>query len=254
MYTTSYPENFYDMKKYIELYLIAAAMITLVSDELLAQTPQNMSKEQLTITATDDFEIDGQGTASAWETTSWITLNALKDPGEVYDTRVKVLYSTTGIYFLFNCQDQQITATLEEDFADLYNEDVVEVFLWTDEQYPIYFEYEVSPLNYELPILIPKIGKSFLGWRPWHYKGERLTRHETHIFRSGDQVEGWTAEFFIPYALLTPLSNVPPQPGTTWRANLYRIDYDREQPVWWSWRPIVNNFHDHELFGTFKFQ
>ena len=43
------------------------------------------------------------------------------------------------------------------DFLDLYNEDVVEVFLWPDESFPVYFEYEVSPLNYELPIIIPKL-------------------------------------------------------------------------------------------------
>ena len=36
---------------------------------------------------------------------------------------------------------------------DLWNEDVFEVFLWTDERYPVYFEYEISPLNHELPIL-----------------------------------------------------------------------------------------------------
>ena len=39
---------------------------------------------------------------------------------------------------------------------DLWNEDVFEVFLWTDERYPVYLEYEISPLNHELPILDPE--------------------------------------------------------------------------------------------------
>ena len=64
---------------------------------------------------------------------------------------------------------------------DLWNEDVFEVFLWTDERYPVYFEYEISPLNRELPILIPNFGGQFLGWRPWHYERDRLTRKATSI-------------------------------------------------------------------------
>jgi hypothetical protein len=32
-----------------------------------------------------------------------------------------------------------------------------------------------------------------------------------HINKDGDAVTSWTAEFFIPYTLLKPLNNVPPQ-------------------------------------------
>jgi len=212
-----------------------------------------MNDKTLQINRSADFDIDGKGTAEQWSKTDWVPLNPL-NAELAYDTRVKVLYSESGMYFLFQNEDEKITATLEEDNLDLYNEDVVEVFLWTDEQYPMYFEYELSPLNYQLPILIPKVGKDFMGWLPWHYEGDRVTRHLTHIQEEGDKITGWIAEFFIPYELLKPLNRVPPQTGTKWRANMYRIDYDKKQPVWWSWQPIVNNFHDHELFGTFEFQ
>lgn len=219
------------------------------------QAQDNMDETDiLTVRSCADFEITGKGDHDNWKLTSWVDLRPLRDPGEVYQTKVKILYSSKGMYFLFWCEDETITATLEEDFTDLWNEDVVEVFLWTDEAYPIYFEYEISPLNYELPILVPKMGKSFLGWRPWHYTGERRTRHATNIQKTGETTEGWTAEFFIPYELLRPLNKVPPQAGTRWRANMYRIDYDLEKPVWWAWRPIVNNFHDNHLFGTLEFE
>ena len=81
-----------------------------------------------------------------------------------------MLYSKTGLYFLMDGTDRKLTATMTEDFMDLWNEDVFEVFLWTDERYPVYFEYEISPLNHELPILVPNFGGQFLGWRPWHYE------------------------------------------------------------------------------------
>ena len=205
---------------------------------------------------TADFKITGKGTDVSWKNTQWITLTPHQSIKPGYETQVKILYSDTGIYCLYKCGDTKITATLKEDFLDLYNEDVVEVFFWTDEHVPIYFEYELSPLNYELPILVPNIKGSFLGWKPWHYEGSRKTRHETYITKEKsdtDRVVSWTAEFFIPYSLLTPLTNVPPQKGTRWRANFYRLDYDRGQERW-SWQPIRKNFHDFERFGTLLFE
>jgi hypothetical protein len=62
------------------------------------------------------------------------------------------------------------------------------------------------------------------------------------------------AEFFIPYKLLNPLPNVPPSPGTLWRANMYRIDYDKEKSASFSWQKTNVNFHDYQNFGTFKFE
>jgi len=142
---------------------------------------------------------------------------------------------------------------MKGDFLDLWNEDVVEAFFWPDESEPIYFEYELSPLNYELPILVPNNKGKFLGWRPWHYEGSRQTKHAIHINKNGEVVTSWTAEFFIPYSLLTPLNNVPPHKGTCWRANFYRIDYDKGESSW-VWQQVVKNFHDYELFGHLVFE
>ena len=38
-----------------------------------------------------------------------------------YETRVKLLYSETGLYVLMNGSDTRITATMTEDFLDLWN-------------------------------------------------------------------------------------------------------------------------------------
>jgi hypothetical protein len=62
----------------------------------------------------------------------------------------------------------------------------------------------------------------------------------------------WIAEFFIPYALLKPLRNVPPEKGNKWRMNMYRIDYDKQYSSW-TWQPIEKNFHDYEKFGVMIF-
>jgi hypothetical protein len=167
-----------------------------------------------------------------------------------------MLYSNTGLYFLMEGTDRTLTATMNEDFMDLWTEDVFEVFLWTDERFPVYFEYEISPLNRELPILIPNFGGQFLGWRPWHYDRDRVTRRATSVIggpkRSHASIQGWRAEFFIPYTLLRPLQNVPPKAGTRWRANFYRMDYDAGRHTHWEWAR-VGSFHEYEKFGDLQF-
>jgi hypothetical protein len=211
----------------------------------------------ITIKKCSDFTVTGDGSSSAWKNTEWISIIQRTPNNITYSTKVKVLYSETGIYFLFDCEDKKLTVSLQDDNLDLYNEDVVELFLWTQEDFPVYFEYELSPLNYELPIIIPNYNGNFFGWLPWHYEDDRKTRHATSTRggekESGSNVSAWTAEIFIPFKLLTPLRQVPPQSGTKWRANLYRIDYD-QGATYFSWQPVSTNFHDYKNFGTFIFE
>ncbi|HEX5170433.1 MAG TPA: carbohydrate-binding family 9-like protein [Cyclobacteriaceae bacterium] len=212
----------------------------------------NAQFKALTVKHTDDFEVTGDGINAAWKNAGWVALEKRKGETD-YKTNAKFLYSDTGLYVFFHCEDRKITATYAEDFADLYLEDVVELFLWTDESVPLYFEYEISPLNRELAILVPNFGGDFFGWTPWHYEDKRLTRHATKIVKDDKgTVTFWTAEVFIPYALLKPLLNVPPKKGSQWRINFYRIDYDNGSSSW-VWNPVEVNFHDYKNFGVMKF-
>lgn len=209
-------------------------------------------KDVLVVKHTTDFKLSGTGVANAWKMTEWVPLEKRKGASE-YVTQVKLLYSDSGIYSLFYCQDQKITSTLKADFANLWTEDVVEIFFWPDESIPLYFEYELSPHNYELSILVPNLDDNFLGWRPWQYEGPRKTRHAAVVVKDekGNPLH-WIAEFFIPYALLKPLRNVPPKKGMQWRMNMYRIDYDQAYTSW-TWQPVEKNFHDYEKFGIMIF-
>ncbi|MFO0844340.1 MAG: amidohydrolase family protein [Gemmataceae bacterium] len=212
----------------------------------------------LRVKPTADFEVTGDGRAEAWKKAEWEPLHRRAADGLPYETKVKVLYSKTGLYVLMDATDRKVTATLKEDFLNLWTEDVFEVFLWTDERDPVYFEYEISPLNYELPILIPNLGDRFMGWRPWHYEGKRKVRKATSsvggALKSGGEITGWKAEVFIPYELLNPLRNVPPKPGSRWRANFYRMDYDDGKTTSWDWARVGPSFHEYRKFGTLVFE
>ena len=205
----------------------------------------------------ENFAVNGRGDAAAWEAVAWTPLNPRKGASNAPETRIKVAWSDTGLYVLMHAADARVTATLEEDFSDLWKEDVFEAFLWPDERDTIYFEYEISPLGRELPILIPNLDGRFLGWRPWHYGGDRRVRHATSTIggpkEPGASIQAWRAEVMIPFAVLRPLRSVPPASGSRWRANFYRVDYD-EGTIQWDWARVGASFHEFRRFGTLQFK
>ncbi len=245
--------NTHNNRSRFTIFLTLLMAATVFAGSALSGSPE----DSVVVKRCNDFKISGSGDAAAWNNTPWIHLTQRSGDTSGYSTRVKILYSGTGIYFLFNCNDKKLTSTMKADNLNLWEEDVVEVFLWPDDSFPVYFEYELSPMNYELPIMVPNYKGNFLGWLPWHYEGERKTRHLTAVTggkkESGSSVTGWTAEIFIPYKLLTPLNKVPPAPGTRWRANMYRIDYDDGMRSF-SWQKTEKTFHDYKKFGTLVFE
>ena len=254
------------MKKNLFLIVICSLIVSFISSVRLLSAPDpetgeisstEMQAGNLLIKKSQDFKVTGDGSADAWKNTGWVTLEQQGPEYAPYTTRVKVLYSGTGIYFLFDCEDRKLTSAIIGDQQNIYTEDVVEVFLWPEENFPVYFEYELSPLNYELTIMVPNYNGKFFGWLPWHYEGDRKTQRETSVTggkkESGSTVSGWKAEFFIPYKLLTPLPKVPPVSGTKWRANMYRIDYDKGT-AHYAWQKTNKSFHEYNKFGTFIFE
>lgn len=211
------------------------------------------------IKQTEDFSITGKGGALQWNRTAWTAIPFLIGNGRKYDTKAKLLYSETGIYCLFNCEDDTLTATMQQDLMPLWEEDVVEVFLQPDISQTNYFEYEISPLNYELPLTIFNSGGALNRWIPFQYPDDRKTRHTVAV-QGGEQlpgasVKGWTAEFFIPYTLMKPVLEKSPVSGSTWKGNLYRIDYDHErEETLWALFKNNGNFHEYDNFGFFHFE
>ena len=224
-----------------------------------AQAPTSSgSWASAAVRTTDDFELAGDGSNAAWQKAEWNAMRRRPPGAHPYDTRFKILYSKTGLYVLMDGTDQKLTTTGRADFENLWEEDVYEAFFWTDESEPLYFEYEISPLNNELPILVPNNGGAFMGWRPWHYEKGRKIRKATAAVggkkEGGAAVQGWRAEFFIPYELFKGLKNSPPAAGTRWRANFYRMDYDDGKRTQWDWAAVGPSFHEYLKFGALLFE
>jgi hypothetical protein len=189
------------MRSLTVLFLVFS---TVVGSNSKAETIAN---DTILVKRTTDFEVTGNGDRHEWKKALWNSIPQRRDTLNKRETKVKTLYSQKGIYFLFNNQDEVLTASKKEDFDSLWLEDVNEVFLWPDTTNTIYFEYEISPFNNELPLLVPHLNGKFIGWRPWTYTKERKTRHMTNIVgdrKTGGKINSWTSEFF--YTLRTTCS------------------------------------------------
>jgi hypothetical protein len=214
---------------------------------------------QTLVRRTSDFKVTGSGKAKEWQKAEWLAIPPLKGKAPGYATRAKLLYSDAGIYVLFDCEDRKLVTTMTRDGDDLWREDVVEIFLQPNPKHPFYFEYEISPINYQLSLLIANNKGTFFGWQAWKDVGARGVRRATAARggkkKSKAKVTGWSAEFFVPYELLRGMTGVPPKPGSVWRGNLYRIDHDSGKAVHFAWsKPSKPNFHQYQRFGFLRFE
>ena len=175
-----------------------------------------------------------------------------------YQTFFKMGYSDSGLYFLFHCTDRKKSCSEMKDGDDLYTEDVLEIFLRPDSRYPVYLEYELSPLNKELVLMVSHNGELFYGWKPFHYEGGRKTRHitwsEKGALRPGRELMSWEAMCYLPFSLLEGIVPAAPVPGTVWTGNIFRIDYDGQDISRYGWDTSCGTeFHDYEKFGEIRF-
>src|SRR6185436_20120448 len=107
----------------------------------------------------------------------------------------------------------------------LWDKDVVELFAAPDPaQLNHYTEYEWAPNNEALDLRLRRPESDFVWSSGMEWK-----------VRVNQRRKLWTCEARIP---LTSLSATPPQPGTRWRVNLYRID--RAHKVFLASNPTLN--------------
>ncbi len=242
----------------MKLLFTIAATIFFSFESSAATLNLNIIDTPLLVRKCNDFLVNGKGDNAEWEKTKWTALNKINEGGKNYESKFKILYSSTGLYVLFSGEDDKITSSYKNDFDNLFNADVFEVFFHPDLSENIYFEYEISPLEKELVLLILNRKGKMGGWIPWHYEDKNKTIKKVNInggpMESGASIKSWTAEIFFPYKLLNPLLNVPPVSGMRWNANFCRLDYDTGTQYLWSWSPVEKSFHEFKKYYSLQFE
>lgn len=198
---------------------------------------------------TRDFAPDGKLTAAEWAQAAPFHLEQAATDGRVrpeFSSTCRALWSDKFFYLSYENPFTKLTdfgpeqpgERIEENRA-LWDKDVVEFFCAPDvKQLTHYTEYEWAPNNEALDLRIRRPDSDFA----WSSGMEWKVRVDA-------TKKVWTVEVRIP---LAALGEMPPQAGTRWRANLYRID--RANKAFLASNPLLSgSFHTPERFGWLEF-
>ncbi|MBI3920562.1 MAG: hypothetical protein HY318_04005, partial [Armatimonadetes bacterium] len=194
--------------------------------------------------------VDGDLSDDAWKQARELSfsrfLTGTGKPSQA--TRAKMLYDEENLYVAFDCEDSSPQPKYAEHDANLWEGDVVEVYVDPSGSGRHYKEIEVNPANVVVDLDIAEVKndapQDVPNYKKWNCAGMQTAAKLT-------EGKGWTAELAIP---LRSLSDVAPKMGDSWRVQLYRIDRPKTVPegefVSWS---STRSFHVPDRFGYITF-
>ena len=215
--------------------------------------------------------VDGKADEPAWQEAAPIDLVDVRFlSGDRYPTRrteARMLWDAQYFYFYFSAADPDVWSTYSQRDMQLYEEEVVEIFIDPDGDGQNYAEVELNPLNAVFDLLLSKpwskSGKGYAEWNPALLSAVQIMGTLNNL---ADVDQGWSAEIALPWeGLNSPLLDVPgpralpPQPGDEWRLNLYRYEQVRQSGAKnevqaSAWSPVGKvDFHVPERFGKVVF-
>lgn len=227
--------------------LVMAGLFTILMSATAAEGPADKLPVMKAARIEDDFELDGDLTKAIWQKAEAVRMDrSIRDGSARTDlaTTVRCLWSPQYLYFSYECPYVKLTvfktpSPSPRKREDLWARDVVEAFIGPDlAKINHYAEFEVSPSNERLDLLIDLPEKDFR----WDSKFQSAVKVD-------EQAKIWRAEFRIP---LSALSQEKPKAGTQWRIDLFRND--RATNVFLAWSPtLTNTTHTPERFGILEF-
>jgi hypothetical protein len=173
-------------------------------------------------------------------------------------TEVRIWHDDQALYLGWKCRDVDIQATLTNRDSQFWDEEVVEFFV-TPKELNRYFELQWNPLNGVFDAIIANdldekgVSKEFRG--DWGYTARGMTsavKVKGTVNDSTDKDEFWQVEIRLPFA---DLGRPAPKTKEVWRANFYRFNRTKGQPVeLLSWSPTLwPGFHQPARFGYLEF-
>ncbi len=200
--------------------------------------------------------VDGRLDDPSWQGAPAMAL-CLADSGGTprQSTICRLLWDDAYLYVAFDCEDADIWGVTTERDRDIYNQEVVELFVDDDADDYSYIEIEVSPLNAILDLFMLNRGGVRRGLWDWDSPGLRTAVVvDGDPTRRGTPDRRWTVEMAVPMADFMTAPHLPPLPGDVWHANLYRIDRAEEGDEYSAWSPPgVIDYHTPERFGRLVF-
>lgn len=198
--------------------------------------------------------IDGVLDDPAWKHAPWTRVfrqSMRNEPGR-QKTRAKLVWDDTHLYVAFDVEDDEILTPFTKDDENLYESEVVEIFIDADSDGRTYDEIELSPANnlFDARFKARRVGMD----RAWSYEVRHAVKLDGTLNDASDVDRGWTAELAIPFEKLSAVPRLPPMPGDRWRMNLFRLDHGKRGVQGLAWSPVmVGDFHNLPKYGTLIF-
>jgi len=202
------------------------------------------------------IKVDGELRESVWKKAAVLEPFYHNDGSgrEREHTEVRLWYDDTALYLAWTCQDSDIQATFTQRDSKFWEEEVVEFFV-TANKLTRYFELQWNPLGGVFDAIIDNdldergVSKNFRG--DWNFTAKGMksaVKLKGTVGNSSDKDEFWQVEVMLPFA---DLGQATPRPKDVWRANFYRFNRTKGQPVeQLSWSPTLSpSFHQPGRFG-----
>ncbi len=220
----------------------------------MLQRPSQITTRRIHETIKVDGRLDEKVYRDIQRLELWNSLTGKAVNDEAYRTFVYIFHNTEFLYLAFDCRDQDIWAEFTERDQHLWKEEVVEVFIDTDEDHQNYFEIEVSPTNVLFDSYIVDPGNIDLVETPkFDFKQIRhAVNLDGTVKNRKDQDKRWTVEIAIPLKeLVEPKEMVR---STHWKINFYRINRDQSDFKYFALRPTFGSFHKPGYFAKLTFE
>lgn len=226
------------------------------------------------------INIDGQGTEAAWQKAPFsdlfIDIEGDKKPRPAFDTRMKMLWDSSYLYFYAEMEEPHLWAKITQRDAVIFYDNDFEIFIDPDGDTHNYHEFEVNALNTVWDLLLTRPYRD--GGRPltgWDFKGLKSAVHLNGSLNDASDTDvGWSVEVAIPWKALKDgiRAKKPPREGEQWRINFSRVQWETEiidgnyqkkkNPDTgknlpehnWVWSPQrIINMHEPEFWGIVQF-
>ena len=204
--------------------------------------------------STTQILIDGILDENAWAKAETISLLNNKTGNAVeqdeYKSEVKTCYDSDYLYVAFINHDRDIFTSFTKRDEHLWKDEVVEVFIDTDDGLSTYIEIEISPTNIQFDSYITDTLNIDLIETPKY----NIIGLKSAVFVDGtvnnnqDTDKSWTVEMAIPFQEIGITSK------NEYPINFYRIDKDNAGPGSYAWSPTFRRFHSPSRFGKIQFK
>lgn len=208
---------------------------------------------------TEEIHLDGRLDESAWSRAeiieTWFWLDSSRRQPTV-QTRARLLWDRRYLYIAFECQDEDVWSFTDQDDGDLWNGDVVELFLKPSKGKPVYYEWEFAPNRTLFDARYPhRTERKNPANRRWDSGAHIACRVNGTADHREDQDTGWIIEAAIPLLCFSQDVSLPRE-GTLWTFAVCRYDYSqrRDNPKMTLSSPgAKDGFHSSEVYKTIHF-